>query len=578
MHRIGFLLIVGVVFSISTSIILATQTDKNFQTENGFIATISIDGHERTFYVSSSGNASTPQPLMIVLGQSGMSGQGTANLTQFHALEATQGFVIAYPQAIDFWNDGRTIAGFLPSGEPVDDVEYIDRIIDYLAGVYTIDLTRVYVVGYRDGGRMAYHLACQRSQRFAGAAVVGALMWEYIDRSCTSSAATPLSMLVIMSSQSQDYALGGGQYQSIFDSSRAYAYLSLNDTVNRWLARNQCNMETNQQFDAARINTNCLNGARVGSYIYAGGENTWLGTSRANYTGLDLGVMITQFLLGDPIWHNQSPAQTTEVLRTDVLYIPNSYDGSRAMPLVVMLHPTQLNGAEFAYISNMNSLAEQENFIVVYPEAIGRRWYYDRGYEFGAHSENYDDTLFITTLVDTLKTQINISKVYLVGMSSGGFMTQRIACETSNQFAAFSVVGSTAFPGLDAICADAPSVPLLMIHGTADADVPWQGLLAPEMSPYPYTTLPMQDTLSLWATHNDCNLNFEMERLPSASPETHIEHYQFDDCARDLQLYAVVGGGHAWIGIPNRLPTSFSGIVNTDLVAGDVIWDFLQTY
>ncbi|GAB4307825.1 MAG: hypothetical protein Kow00117_01040 [Phototrophicales bacterium] len=578
-RKLRFTLSAAVSFGVLMLILLGNTPSigTQYQVAPRIIASVHVDGHERFFTVYNNNATGLPQPLLIVLGQSGMSGQGMANLAEFHTQANLQNFVVAYPQAIDFWNDGRVMNGFLPSGAPLDDVQYIERMIDYLAGIYTIDLSQVYLVGYRDGGRMAYHLACQRPQRFKRVAVVGALMWEYIDRACQTATVSPLDMLIAVSSQSEDYPLEGGQYESIFDNSRAFMFYSLNQTVDRWLTRNHCQPEANQRIGTATINASCANGAIVASYVYLGGENVWLSPNRPNESGLNLTQLVTQFLVGDSDWMNQPIAASDHMPRNDVLYIPNSYDGSRAVPLVVMLHPSPLNGAEFAYISDMNRIAEREGFIALYPEALYRHWYYDRGYEFGAETENHDDTQYITTLVQLMRSQLNIIDVYLVGMSSGGFMTQRLICETQGMFQAAAVIGATAFPGLDEICHEKDSVPLLMIHGTDDSDVPWAGLPAPEMSPYDYMTYPVQDTLALWAAHNGCTTTFELEHLPASSPQTHVERYKFNGCNQELLFYAVVGGGHAWIGLPGRLPSHFSGNVNTDLHASELIWDFFTS-
>src|SRR6266850_7592467 len=50
------------------------------------------------------------------------------------------------------------------------------------------------------------------------------------------------------------------------------------------------------------------------------------------------------------------------------IWIPTSYSGKSALPLLMMLHGCTQTPDDFAAGTQMNSIADKENFLVVYPE------------------------------------------------------------------------------------------------------------------------------------------------------------------------------------------------------------------
>ena len=95
------------------------------------------------------------RPLVIVLHGNGGTGHQIRKFTHFDDLATKNGFVVAYPDAIDHhWNDGRPEVA---NGS--DDVGFIAKLIAELSARYSIDPARVYVTGISNGGIMAYRLA-----------------------------------------------------------------------------------------------------------------------------------------------------------------------------------------------------------------------------------------------------------------------------------------------------------------------------------------------------------------------------------------------------------------------------------
>ena len=85
-----------------------------------------------------------------------------------------------------------------------------------------------------------------------------------------------------------------------------------------------------------------------------------------------------------------------------------------------------------------------------------------------------DDLGFTAALIDSLSAEysINQDRIYSTGMSNGGFMSYHLACELSERIAAIASVTGTMNVNQPATCSPGHPMPVMEIHGTADATVP----------------------------------------------------------------------------------------------------------
>ena len=138
--------------------------------------------------------------------------------------------------------------------------------------------------------------------------------------------------------------------------------------------------------------------------------------------------------------------------RTYLVHVPPSYNGSRPVPLVLVLHGGMGNAAGTEKLTGMSAKADKEGFIVVYPDGTGllgdRILTWNVGFGFGyALRKNVDDVGFMKALVANLGTKYSIdrARVYATGISNGGMMSYRLASDASDVFAAVApVCGSAA--------------------------------------------------------------------------------------------------------------------------------------
>ena len=175
--------------------------------------------------------------------------------------------------------------------------------------------------------------------------------------------------------------------------------------------------------------------------------------------------------------------------REYILHVPPSYNGKVAAPLVIVLHGAVQGAANAQQMSGMSSLADQQNFIAVYPNGTGRLVTWNAGNCCGyAQRENVDDIAFLRALVAKLQKNYSIDarRIYVAGISNGAMMSYRAACEMSDVVAAVAPVeGAQNVP-----CKPSAPVSLIVFHGTADRLVPYNGGSTPFRSARTATTLP----------------------------------------------------------------------------------------
>jgi polyhydroxybutyrate depolymerase len=264
------------------------------------------------------------------------------------------------------------------------------------------------------------------------------------------------------------------------------------------------------------------------------------------------------------------------------LYIPASYDGTMAVPLVLNMHGLGSNALEQHFYTEMYLKADIEGFILVEPDGNViepggiRHW---NSTQQGPPER--DDVAFLGELLDWLEGTlcIDASRIYSTGMSNGGLMSVRLGCSLSSRIAAIAPVAGAYYPPVfdalpDEDCPDTRPVPIIAFHGTDDTTVPFVG------GPSPYGVdfrLPIDDAAQLdvmesWAAHNGCSNTRQLS--PVTANVNLVEYLSCTDDA-EVQLYRVEGGTHTWPDAAIDLP----GEVTThEISANDLMWAFFEQH
>lgn len=273
------------------------------------------------------------------------------------------------------------------------------------------------------------------------------------------------------------------------------------------------------------------------------------------------------------------------VRRTFLLHVPVSYSEETAWPLVIALHPFGGTGQGMRQITGFDRIADEEGFVVCYPEGVTFLWNADPADEDTKQLvENADDVGFLSALVDLLIAEHNVDaqRVYVTGASNGGLMAHRLACELADKVAAVAPVMTTLPVGFPDRLQPAHPVPILMIQGVDDPFFPWEGGTV-QQGPFRQTLyLSVADTVRFWVENNRAQEPPEVEVLPDLDRDdgTRVfrETYLAGESGAEVVFYRVEGGGHTWPGGTLGVLEALIGVgnVSRDFSASRTIWEFFE--
>jgi polyhydroxybutyrate depolymerase len=273
--------------------------------------------------------------------------------------------------------------------------------------------------------------------------------------------------------------------------------------------------------------------------------------------------------------HHEGSIEVGGRTRTYFVHTPPGYDGKTHLPMVIVIHGGGGNAENAEKMSRMSAKADQENFLVAYPNGTGRfderflTWNTGNccGY---ARRENVDDVAFFRALIDQLEKNypVDPQRLYVTGMSNGGMMTYLAGCNLADKIAAIApVAGAQNFD-----CH--PSQPLSVIgfHGTADENVPFNGGTGTKSIGGPRVDKPVSYAINFWVAEDGCSPT--PQHTEAGSLRTDV----YSNCkgGTAVELNAIVGQGHAWPG-GDRITRLLDAPAET-VSATDLMWIFFQQH
>jgi polyhydroxybutyrate depolymerase len=258
-------------------------------------------------------------------------------------------------------------------------------------------------------------------------------------------------------------------------------------------------------------------------------------------------------------------------------HLPKNYDATRPTPVVVVLHGAATNGKIMEHFCGMTAQADKSNFIVVYPNGTGNAdillTWNAGAFPGPLNTKRPNDIAFLNAVLDDLAKSANVDKkhTYVCGLSNGGMMAYRCAAEMSGRFAAMASVAGAI---VTETWQPKHPMPVLHIHGTEDALVPFKG---GEKGPQ-FLRFPSVDVnIKTCCTFNGCGQVPQETELPKAKDKYKVikADYGKGTSGAEVVLYTIDGGGHTW---PGRAAPTLLGPATHNLVANEVIWDFFRRY
>jgi polyhydroxybutyrate depolymerase len=243
------------------------------------------------------------------------------------------------------------------------------------------------------------------------------------------------------------------------------------------------------------------------------------------------------------------------------------------------LHGRLGDGRGQAQLSGFAAVAKREGFTVVFPDGVDASWHDAR--ELGpAAEQKVDDVAFLTALIDDFVSKgSDPRRVFVAGMSNGGFMALTLACRVAGKLAGVVSVTGGVSVALSKDCAPTRPLPVAFIMGTRDPLVPFDGGTVARKNG---EVLSAEAGARFFAKRFGCEGEPVVESLPDTAPDdgTRTERRRWSGCEAGVHvdLYAVENGGHTWPGGWQYLGEWLVGKTAKDFSASEVAWRFFSEH
>lgn len=298
MKQIGFLFLCSLLLSTIAGCAQATPTpiviiaqDQNYE------ATIEIGSEERTYYVHlpSTVKPSEPWPVLLFFHGYHYPPEPMRDETKTDALADERGFVAVYPLGhTEMWQSDE----FISLSFRTDDIEFVSALIDEIQSDLPVDPTRIYAVGFSNGGIFSNRLACELSDRIAAFGSVAGTMSDavhYLPEPCDPPAPVP----IVFIHGTEDDRVNFYEKSNAGPTASGSLW-SVPDTVNFWVGINGCGESPtisdvpDVPDDGTQVTKevygDCQEGAEVVLYTIEGGGHTWPGNMDYVDAALEVGV------------------------------------------------------------------------------------------------------------------------------------------------------------------------------------------------------------------------------------------------------------------------------------------------
>ena len=274
------------------------------------------------------------------------------------------------------------------------------------------------------------------------------------------------------------------------------------------------------------------------------------------------------------------------VTRTAWIHVPEGLEVNSSAPVVLAFHGSTWNGQTMEQVTGFSEIADREGFIVAYPDGTGPgdilSW--NAGYCCSfALEQQADDLLFVDELLDALidRYPVDVHRIYATGFSNGAMFTYSLALERPERFAAIAVVAGAMYPSQQ------PSgvpVPVLIIHGTNDVVIPFEGGWGAlgSLSGRTEPAIPVDQAVEFWTNNNGC-----AQDSSTLLTERNARMKTYATCNGDteVQVITLVDGDHTWPAIATRASDFILSADGAELLesltinttSDTILWDLLET-
>jgi polyhydroxybutyrate depolymerase len=268
-----------------------------------------------------------------------------------------------------------------------------------------------------------------------------------------------------------------------------------------------------------------------------------------------------------------------DYVRQYKVHVPPSYKPDVPAPVVFCIHGLGQDAVLFCVSgAAMNTKSDEAGFVMIMPNGYSNSW--NAGTCCGdASTEKLDDVALFRAIFAEVGKHVNIDRdrVYATGLSNGGYMSYRLACDAADIFTAVApgaaaigtndIGGGTNTDSDFVTCAPSRPVSVLDIHGTADPLIAYD-LQAP--------------TLSRMAMANACATTTKTAAQPLSAGDTSCVTYEGCPDGIELTACSIASGGHCWFGSADcgtgggDLGLAIVGANSDTMHNTDAVWEFFE--
>lgn len=257
----------------------------------GGLQELQVQGRKVLVHLPTGYDPSRPMPLVLAFHGGGGWAEYMANDEKYGLQKKADeaGFVVAFPNGYSklpggrfaTWNAGGCCGDARDRGS--DDVGFARAIVTALKGRYSIDATRVFATGMSNGGMLSHRLACEAADVFRAVASVAG---TDATASCTPS--RPIAVLHIHARDDDHVRFDGGAGAGAFrDESKVMNFISVPETISRWVQRDHCAAPPHRTLDVAgaycEAYSGCAGDVSVQLCVTDTGGHSWPGAARVRH-------------------------------------------------------------------------------------------------------------------------------------------------------------------------------------------------------------------------------------------------------------------------------------------------------
>jgi polyhydroxybutyrate depolymerase len=266
--------------------------------------------------------------------------------------------------------------------------------------------------------------------------------------------------------------------------------------------------------------------------------------------------------------------------RSVLFYYPE--DSKEKIPLLLVFHggggtPEGMIGLDQGKLLD---LAKEHKIAIAYMRGRKNSWNDLREDSISeAHINQHEDVLYTSLFLDqiTKKYSLDTKQVYGAGISNGGMMSLRLACEIPDRFVSITAFTASLPIKAKELCKPSQAIHLIIVNGSKDPIVPYEGGEVSLFRKSRGSILSTLESAELFANAYRCYSpqNYSIPKILLDDP-TSLNVKEWKCGEGSVQTITVQEGGHSWPGGINYLPESIIGKTSKQMNASSFLIDLIQ--